>query len=79
MPRTIRASEIASYMFCQRAWWYLKSGMPSENTGELVMGSDLHARHGRVMLGIGCLRVLGTILILSALILLAVYSIQRII
>lgn len=78
MPYIIRASEIATYVFCQRAWWYKKMGAPSENTAELVSGSALHARHGRAWLGISCLQIIGYGLLLAALILIVAYFMQTI-
>jgi len=27
----VGASEISTYLFCQRAWWYQKSGQQSQN------------------------------------------------
>lgn len=77
--RTVRASEIGAYLFCQRAWWYQKSGQPSQNLGEMAAGSELHYRHGRAALGIGCLRAAAYALILLALILAAVYLTGRLI
>jgi CRISPR/Cas system-associated exonuclease Cas4 (RecB family) len=75
--RTIRASEIGAYLFCQRAWWYSKSGLPSENQAEMTSGSELHLRHGRAVLSIGCLRLLAYAMILLALAALAVYFTNR--
>ena len=71
--RTIRASEIGAYLYCQRAWWYQKQGLPSENQGEMVAGAEMHAQHGQAALKIGCLRSLAYGLILAALTLIAVY------
>ncbi len=71
--RTIRASEIGTYLFCQRAWWYQKSGQPSDNLAELVEGSDMHYHHGRAALRLGCLRIMAYILILLALVLLVLH------
>lgn len=71
--RTIRASEIGEYLYCQRAWWYQQSGRPSENLIELAAGSELHYRHGRLALRLGCLRVAAYALILLGLALLAIY------
>jgi hypothetical protein len=71
--RTVRASEIGTYLFCQRAWWYHKSGQPSQNLGEMTAGSELHYRHGRAALGIGCLRAAAYALLLLALILAGIY------
>ena len=75
--RTLRASEIGSYLFCQRAWWYQQSGESSQNLEEIAAGSELHYRHGRAALSAGCLRAAAYVLILIALVLLAVYFTSR--
>jgi hypothetical protein len=75
--RTIRASEIGAYLYCQRAWWYQKQGTPSENQAELTSGTELHYRHGRTVLVTGCLRILAFGLLLLALALLAIYFTRR--
>jgi len=28
--RVLRASELGSYLYCARAWWYQRQGVPSE-------------------------------------------------
>lgn len=71
--RTLRASEIGTYLYCQRAWWYAKSGLASENQSELAAGSQIHSEHGRQVMGIGCLQVVGYVLLLLALALFAAY------
>jgi hypothetical protein len=75
--RTLRASEIGAYLYCQRAWWYQKQGKPSENQAELTSGTELHYRHGRTVLATGCLRTLAYGLLLLALALLVIYITQR--
>ena len=44
----IRASELAQYHFCQRAWWLasVKGYRPEDQTA-LVRGSQTHQRHTR--------------------------------
>ncbi|MDD5369373.1 MAG: hypothetical protein PHQ40_09820 [Anaerolineaceae bacterium] len=71
--RIIRASEIGAYLYCHRAWWYQRQGLPSENQAELTSGSDLHREHGRKVLVAGLLRALAMLLLLAALVLLTVY------
>lgn len=71
--RTIRASEIGAYLYCQRAWWYQRRGVPSENQAELAGGSEMHYRHGRTVMAAGCLRIAAYGLMLLALALLAAY------
>lgn len=43
----IRASEIAEYVYCRRAWWLSRvAGYAAENVEVLEKGSAYHARHG---------------------------------
>lgn len=65
--RTLRASEIGTYLFCQRAWWYASTGVESENQTEMALGSEIHTHHGRQVLSVGCLQVLGIVFLLLAL------------
>jgi CRISPR/Cas system-associated exonuclease Cas4 (RecB family) len=75
--RTLRASEVSTYLFCQRAWWYQRNGQTSENISEMASGSELHRRHGRAVLGVGCLRLLAYALLLSALVIFTIYLAER--
>jgi hypothetical protein len=72
--RTIRASELTTFAFCQRAWWYQRRGEPSQNTRELADGLTAHQRHGAAVLQTGCLRALAYGLLLLAIVLLVSYA-----
>ncbi|MCS7011636.1 MAG: hypothetical protein N2049_07630 [Anaerolineales bacterium] len=71
--KPLRASEIGSYLYCARAWWYQRQGVESANQAEMNTGSELHRRHGRAVLLAGLLRWLGLITLLAALMLLSAY------
>ena len=71
--RTIRASEIGTYLYCHRAWWYHKQGVESDNQSELNAGTALHRQHGRKVLAASLTRTLGLILLLLAFTLLTAY------
>ena len=71
--RTIRASEIGSYLYCHRAWWFRKNGIEPDNQAELATGTVLHRQHGRKVLAAGLTRTLGLLLLLLALILLTIH------
>ena len=45
--RRLRASELGSFLYCQRAWWYQKEGIPSQNQAELSGGKVFHHSHAR--------------------------------
>lgn len=62
--RTIRASEIGTYLYCQRAWWYQRLGYQPENQAELASGQETHARHGRSLFLAGIMRTIAIGLLL---------------
>ena len=68
----IRASEIGSWLYCNRAWWYQLQGIESENQAELAAGSGFHREHGKRVFTGTLLRAAGWVLLLSALVLAAV-------
>ena len=70
--RTIRASEISTYWFCQRAWWFQVNGYATDKPDELADGLELHQQHGRKVASVGCMRVVAYGLLLIGLVLLAV-------
>jgi hypothetical protein len=70
--RTIRASEIGTFLFCRRAWWYHAQGVPSQNQVELAGGTVFHLRHGRQVIRTGLLRAAGWFLLALAIILLLI-------
>ena len=70
---TIRASEIGSYLYCKRAWYYQKKGYPSQNQQELAAGTRIHQNNTRTVMMSGCLRIIAYILLISAIVLLAIF------
>ena len=71
--KAIRASDIGTYLYCRRAWWYRLHGYESINQAELAAGTDLHRAHGRKVLSAGLMRTLAIVLVLIAVGLLAGY------
>jgi hypothetical protein len=67
--RFIRASEIGSFVFCQRSWWYQRKGLPSENKIELAGGDTFHRIHGRQVVAAGLFRFAAFALLLAAIVL----------
>jgi CRISPR/Cas system-associated exonuclease Cas4 (RecB family) len=74
--RIIRASEVGSYLYCRRAWWYRQQGIQPGNQAEMSAGTELHRQHGRSVLAASFQRGLAWLLLLSALILLAWLGIE---
>ncbi len=76
--RTIRASEIGTYLFCQRAWWYQRKKVPSENIREMVAGTEIHRQHGRTVMVAGCLRTLAIGMLLAAMVFLVIHFVGQV-
>ena len=72
--KTIRASDIGTYQYCRRAWWYRINGQESANQAELAAGTELHRKHGRAVFAAGMLRYLAWAVLLLALVLAAIYA-----
>ena len=72
--KTIRASDLGSYLFCRRAWWYRLHGQESLNQSEMASGTELHRLHGRAVLVASLLRSLGFLLLLLACVMLTAFG-----
>ena len=72
--KPIRASDIGSYLYCRRAWWYRLNGQESVNQAEMAAGTDLHRKHGRKVLAAALQRALAFILLLVACVMLTAFA-----
>jgi CRISPR/Cas system-associated exonuclease Cas4 (RecB family) len=74
--RIIRASEIGSYLYCQRAWWYQLNDYQPENTPELEEGKHIHEQHSRGVWISRGLSAIASVLIVVSLALVILWLIQ---
>jgi CRISPR/Cas system-associated exonuclease Cas4 (RecB family) len=75
--KPIRASDIGTYLYCRRAWWYRLNGQESINKAEMAAGTELHRKHGRQVLTAGLMRTLGLILLLLACVMLTAFGLMN--
>ena len=75
----IRSSDIGTYLYCNRAWWYQREGVESANVTELAAGTELHMKHGRQVLASSITRTIGIILLMVAIVLLVAYCTAQIV
>jgi hypothetical protein len=67
--RYLNASEINTYVFCQRAWYLERNGARSLLTVQRAAGTAVHARakpNRRLAIGLG---IVGVVLLIAALVL----------
>ncbi len=76
--KIIRSSEIGSYLYCRRAWWYRQQGFESSNRVEMAAGTEMHETHGRQVVRAGLTRLGAIILLLLAVVLLVSYCTAQI-
>ena len=75
----IRSSDIGTYLYCRRSWWYKLQGVESANKAELAAGTELHVKHGRQVLASSISRTIGLVLLMIALVMLVAYCSARIV
>lgn len=71
--RTVRASEISAFVYCQRAWWYQRQNKQPLNTEELADGTGYHQEHARLTRWLGKIQIAAWLVVLLSLVFLAVY------
>lgn len=74
--RTLRASELGSYLYCQRAWWYQQGGIEPQNSSELAAGTQLHKSHSRQVVLASLLNLLAWAFLLIGLIALIILGVN---
>jgi hypothetical protein len=73
---TIRASEIGSFLYCQRSWSYQRQGIQSANVQELQLGTAAHDDHGQSLRWSTRLRSIALTILLLAIILIIIQLIS---
>jgi hypothetical protein len=76
---TIRASELGTFLYCKRAWWYHQKGQIPANQQELAAGTKIHMQNSRQAIFSGCLRAIAYGLFITAIVLLAIYLTSKLI
>ena len=74
--RIIRASEIGTYQFCNRAWWYQLQGIEQDNQTALSKGKEYHEKHNYLVTSAGCLQVIAYGMLLVAILSALIWIIQ---
>jgi hypothetical protein len=70
--RTIRASEIGTFMYCQRAWWYQRKKIKPINVDELAAGQNFHKLHINQSRSANLLKTIAWLLVISSVIILSI-------
>ena len=79
LPQQINASELGTFLYCRRAWWYQKNGEKTANQTQMNLGTQLHEEHGKQVMQTGCLQTIAILFLLGAAILLLILFLQRMI
>lgn len=74
--KIIRASEIGTYQFCNRAWWYQLQGYEPENKAAMAGGSEIHEKHSHVVIASNCLQIIAYASLLLAILTAIIWIIQ---
>ncbi len=77
--RTVRASELAEFVFCQRAWWYHRQGLPSSERQALAKGRGWHESLARRNLAAIRMAAIGRALAFAGAVLLILYAVYQLV
>ena len=70
--RTVRASEIGTFVYCQRAWWYQRRGFVPINRKKMAAGSAFHNADAGRNRSVILLRIFAWVLVFASLVYLGV-------
>jgi len=70
--KVVRASEIGTYLYCQRAWWYHRNGGASQNGRERPERTHIHQQHGQAVFRARLIRLAAYALLLAAVVFVAI-------
>jgi CRISPR/Cas system-associated exonuclease Cas4 (RecB family) len=73
----ITASEIAEYLYCQRAWWLKLKGFANGNTENLAQGAAAHVQYSQQVEQVTQSQSLGKRIVFIGIALLIVFIIIR--
>lgn len=73
----ISASEIGEYLYCRRAWWFRRQGIPSANQPVMDEGTEEHDRFGRRLTRLATLRKLAWRLLIAGVVILVILIVFR--
>lgn len=77
--RVITASEVGSYLYCNRSWWLDKiGGHEQANVEELAWGTTVHEEHGQQVERAESLNRFAVALMASALLLIFVWIVLQV-
>ncbi len=76
--RTIRASEIGTYLYCKRAWSYQREGRETQNLAEMAAGTEYHHQHGKALFRTLLLRSAAWLFLIAALVLVVIWLTQQV-
>jgi hypothetical protein len=76
--RKIRASEINTFLFCERSWWFQHQGIESSNLEDLAGGIYIHKQHSQAVVASSFLRIIAYGMLLAAMVIFAVNLVLQI-
>lgn len=65
--KIISASELGTYIYCARAWWYRNLDAPNENLSDMNEGTRFHRKMGMRLSAMRVARIILILMLIAAL------------